>query len=148
MNHLMNTIFGRMFLFHPNHFINYGIKNNQNNYFEHFIFSKDIYGTFIFKKTNTTIDNWKVSSDIAIIDESKKIQYIEKYNFDKTSNSNFENHILAKMNLTQNKCNMIEFIKFNNIPNNIQQLIYSKNDNDIIKCSCCNNSNGHKIIFL
>jgi hypothetical protein len=147
MNNLMNSIFGRMFLTHPNHFINCGVKFNPNLYYEYFLLNKNIYGTFNFKKTNFSNNNWNITSNIVIVDEIKQIQYIEKYNFKKSDDNNIEDHLLGKMHIKNNNCtsfyqpycNLIEFVKFNDIPNNIQQLIYSKTDNDIINCSCCDN---------
>lgn len=147
MNNLMNSIFGRMFLSSPNHFINCMLKNNQNHYHEYFHFNKDIYGSFDFSKTYISDKKFNIDSNIVIVDEIKQIQYIENYNFKKIEKYKFENHVLRKMQLTTNNCNsiykpyctFIEFINFNDIPKNIQQLIYSKTDNDIISSSCCGN---------
>jgi hypothetical protein len=132
MNQLRNTIFYRMYLFQPNYFLNYGIKNNERFYTEQFKMN-NIGGIFNYHKLIYDDNTHSIIANIGIYDYENKIKYKEYYEFKYNMTSYTELHELGKLYKTNNIiCNYKPLI-FNDLPNHIINFIYMKNDEDIIK---------------
>jgi hypothetical protein len=132
----------------PNHFytkqITYPSDTLMYKYHEKFTLDTNdpdrLNGIFYFKKMyfghSTDINVWSIYSDIIILDNKNKNKYIEKYIFKQIYDKSSEEYEFGKM-FYNNSFMSYSPINFNDLSDNIKNLIYLKNDKNIIECSCC-----------
>jgi hypothetical protein len=141
MNQLRNTIFYRMYLLQPNHFVNYGINNNQRFYTEKFeknnisgIFNyhKLIYNYDCYNENDITNNVWSIVTNIAIDDNINNTKYMERYEFKKFTNTYTQQHEFGKMEISESYLYKYQPLTFDDLPKHIKNFIYMKNDKDII----------------
>ncbi len=134
MNQLRNTIFYRMYLLQPNYFVNFGINNNQRFYTEKFE-KNNISGIFNYHKLIYDTQNnnvYTIVTNIAIDDMENKIRYKEYYEFKKYTDTYTELHEFGKLYKTNTYIYNYKPLTFNDLPKNIKNFIYMKNDKDIM----------------
>ena len=139
MNQLKNTIFYRMYLLQPNYFVNKLSITNNRFYTEKFE-KNNISGIFNYHKlifdTNHKEEKinsvYTIISNIAINDIENKITYKEYYEFKKNDKIYTELHEFGKI-YTNNIICIYKPLQFDDLPKDIKNFIYMKNDRDIIK---------------
>ncbi len=149
MNQLRNTLFYRMYLLQPNYFINQITSTNNRFYTEKFK-KNNISGIFNYHKLifdnnhvdNNHVDNnhkddninniYTIISNIAINDIENKIIYKEYYEFKKFDKIYTELHEFGKLYKTNTYIYNYKPLTFNDLPKNIKNFIYMKNDKDIM----------------
>ena len=131
MNQLVNSIFGRMYIFSQSGLFNRTISlNNISQYFEQYQLSQNVKATTTFQKTNIN-KLWTIQSHIILEDTVNKINYFEKYQCEKINNKYVENHYINKINILD-YCQIFQPITFNDLPKDIKQMIYLKSDKNIM----------------